>query len=78
MSNIYERTFVYSQKQKEEMTKIQTANGGAKPKLGTVIIRGVKKEYTEMLAASRSSRYPDARILITGDLRNISYTPAAE
>ena len=74
MSNIYERTFVFSQQQKDEITKIETANGGSKPTFGTVVVRGVAKTYTEILNSSRTSRYADARVLITGDIRNITYT----
>lgn len=74
MSNIYERTFVFSQQQKDEIVKIETANGGSKPTFGTVVVRGVSKVYTEILTSGRTSRYADARNIITGDIRTITYT----
>ena len=74
MSNMYERTFVYSRQQMREITDIETSAGNAKPKFGTVIVKGVSKQYTEILPPGRESRYPDARILVTGDMRAIKYT----
>ena len=74
MSNIYERTFIFSQQQKDEKTKIETSNGGSKPTFGTVVVRGVSKVYTDIVTPRTQSRYADARILISGDIRNIVYT----
>lgn len=77
MSNVYEVSFAFSQKQMDDIVKIETSNGGPKPKFGKVVVKGVEKLYTEMLGPGIKSRYPDSRTLITGDIRKISYTEKA-
>jgi len=46
---------------------------------GTVIVNGNKKQYTEMCTVPNTTRFPDSKIIIAGDIRNITYTePKAE
>ena len=74
MSNIYTRKFIYSKQQYDDITTIETSNGGAKPVFGTVIVNGAPKVYTDIISESSTSKYADARTLITGDIRTIKYT----
>ena len=73
MSNIYARSFIFSNKQMQDRIDIETSKGGKKPSFGTVIVKGVPKIFTEILTVGSKSRYADARTLITGDIRSIRY-----
>lgn len=42
--------------------------------LGTVIVRGENKYYTEMVEDLSAVRYSDAEIVTYGDLRELVYT----
>lgn len=74
MSNMYERTFVYSREQMQQIKKNEANLGNTHVKFGTVIVNGVAKDYTEILPPGRTSRFADARVLTTGDMRAIKYT----
>ena len=65
--------FLFSREQME-FRKIMEAKQGKKFKVGTVIINGVRKPYTEM-SDSGKSRYSDANIVAHGDISKIKYTP---
>ena len=74
MSNMYERTFVYSREQMQQIKKNEAALGNTHPKVGSVVVNGVAKDFTEILPPGRTSRFADARTIITGDMRAIKYT----
>lgn len=65
--------FLFSREQMEFRKDIE-ARQGKKFKVGTVIINGVRKHYTE-LSDSGKSRYSDAIIVAHGDISRIKYTP---
>lgn len=74
MSSIYERCFIYSRTQMDNRIKVETANGGKKPKFGTVIINGVPRIYTDVVVSMDKVRYADSTLLVKGDIRTIKYT----
>lgn len=65
--------FLFSREQME-FRKSMEAKQGKKFKVGTVIVNGVRKHYTEM-SDSGVSNYSDAKIVAHGDISKIKYTP---
>lgn len=65
--------FLFSRDQMEFMKKME-ATRGKRFKIGTVIVNGVRKVYTEM-SNNSSSRYADAQIVAYGDITKMRYTP---
>lgn len=53
---------------------IQKKRGGTAPVFGNVIIKGVPKMYTDIVANPDNVRFNDAKILTSGDIRTIKYT----
>ena len=70
MPDLYTRTWIFSSQQQEELLKIK----GKSYVLGSVIVNGVPKPYTDILRDPSICRFTDAKQLITGDIRRISYT----
>lgn len=50
------------------------ANLGKQIKFGTVVVNGVKKEYTDIVIDPNKSKFSDAVIVTHGDIRKIKYT----
>lgn len=73
-TNIYHRYFIFSKQQMDTMIDIQKKRGGVAPVFGKVIIKGVPKMYTDIVADPNNIRYSDAKILVSGDIRTIKYT----
>ena len=73
VDNMYTRTFVFSKTQHDEIIALEGKHDN-KVKFGTVIVNGVPHIYTEMIPTGRQSRYPDARVLIKGDIRKLKFT----
>lgn len=42
-------------------------------KPGTVIVNGVKKQYTEIVTDPKNSRYPDAVVVAYGNKKDMKY-----
>lgn len=74
MSNIYNRYFIFSKTQMEQMLKIAKSRGSDNPEFGKVIVNGSPKIYTNITLSTDNLRYSDSKILIGGDIRNIKYT----
>lgn len=77
INSIYERFFMYSPTQAQELTKTENEIGRDpryKFKLGTVVVNGAAKEYTEMVTSPSRARYPDALIVAKGDIRTMKFT----
>ena len=66
------RYFLFSREQME-FRKAMEAKQGRKFKVGTVIISGVRKPYTE-LSITGKSIYSDADIVAHGDISTMKYT----
>lgn len=73
MSNIYTRYFIFSKSQYDNIKSIATKRGDSNPKFGTVVVNGVPKTFTAMVASLENLRYADSRVLISGDMRTIKY-----
>lgn len=64
--------FLFSRQQMEFRKQIE-AKQGKKFKVGTVIINGVRKAFTEMSDSNRS-QYSDAQVVAYGDISKIRYS----
>ena len=71
MANIYNRYFVFSQKQMDIRKKAESS-----PKFGTVVVNGIPKTYTDILLSPNQNDklFPDSVILIEGDIRKLKFT----
>lgn len=69
----YNRYFIYSHEQMKLRREIENKLGRDLV-LGTVIVKGEKKNYTEIVTDLSNVRYADAEIVTYGDIRNINYT----
>jgi len=76
--NIFFRYFVYSSTQANEIRRIQQSMSSSKAKLGTVIVNGISKPYTEQVTDLSKCRYSDSVVVTKGDKRYISHTPAVK
>lgn len=72
--SIYERCFVYSPTQKDDLIRTRQINSTRKIKLGTVIINGVPKDYTDMITDMSKARYSDSILVAKGDIRRMKFT----
>jgi hypothetical protein len=70
VQSMYYRYFVYSAEEEALRIKIHGVNAS----FGTVIVRGVPKRYTSIVADLQDTK-PDAIIVTRGDIRNIKYNP---
>ena len=68
--SLYYRYFIYSSE--EEALRIKLHGNDAS--FGTVVVRGVPKRYTSIVADINNTK-PDAIVVIKGDIRKIQYTP---
>lgn len=72
MNNNNIKFFVFSLTQFKMRRDIE-AKLGRTYKPGEVLVNGVYKQYTEILNDPKESRYPDAIIIASGDIRYIKY-----
>lgn len=74
--SLYTRYFMFSYEHYMKIKELADKNGNKNPKLGSVMVAGNFKKYTFMTRdpETYSSRYSDARIVLTGDIRKIRYT----
>ena len=69
----YMRYFIYSPSQMKIRRDIERKLG-RNLVLGTVIVKGEQKQYTEIVSDLQNVRYSDAEIVTYGDIREIVYT----
>ena len=71
MADIYNRYFVFSQKQMDIRKKAE--NG---PKFGTVVVNGIPKPCTDIILSPNQNDklFPDSVVLIEGDIRKLKFT----
>ena len=77
ISSIYERYFMYSPTQAQELTNMEKkdrVNPRNRFKLGTVVVNGNAREYTEMVTSPDRARYADAKVVAKGDIRSMKFT----
>lgn len=65
--------FIYSKEHMELMTNIAKKRGKTIT-LGTVIVNGSPKKYTDIVSSPSATRYTDAVVVTSGILGNIKYT----
>lgn len=69
----YFRYFMYSQNQAKLKREI-AEKLGRRLELGTVIVKGEQKLFTEIVINPDNIRYSDAQIVASGDIRTMKYT----
>lgn len=67
--------FLYSETQKKEREEIEKKMSRTF-NVGTVVINGRKKSFTEM-AKKSSNRYPDCKVIAEGYKSKITFTPVS-
>lgn len=74
-NNLYTRYFMFSHEHFNKIKELAEKNGDMNPKLGKVLVSGNFKKYTMLTndPENYSKRYPDARIIASGDIRKIKY-----
>lgn len=71
--DMYYRYFVYSSEQKKLNEQIyKKANKTYTP--GTILVRGKKKQFTDILLDMKTSKYSDVQIVAQGDIRSFTFT----
>ena len=75
MADLYTRYFMFSQEHMRKTKELARANGDMNPIFGKVLVSGQFKTYTNMTndPNAYTRRYPDARTLVSGDIRQIKY-----
>lgn len=78
MPDIYKRYFMFSREHQDKLKELAKKNGNINPKFGKVMVGGSYKTYTQIVTNpdTYSSRYGDARVIVSGDIRKIRYTEA--
>lgn len=71
--SMYYRYFVYSAEEEQLRQKVHGDNAT----FGTVIVRGVPKRYTSIVADMNNTR-PDSLVVCKGDIRKIKYIPPSK
>ena len=69
----YMRYFLYSREQMK-IKKAVEERLGKTFKLGTVIVKGIAKEYTEITTDPVNIKFSDAEVIVYGDIRELKYT----
>lgn len=73
--DLYIRYFMFSNEHLNKIKELAIKNGEMNPRIGKVLVSGNYKKYTHMTNDPESycRRYPDARTIISGDIRKIKY-----
>lgn len=74
--SLYTRYFMFSYEHYNKIREMAEKNGDRNPQIGKVMVAGNYKRYTFMTRdpETYSSRYSDAKIIMSGDIRKIRYT----
>lgn len=73
MTDMYYRIFIFSREQAEQKRTIDNRMG--KPsKFGTVLVNGVPKTYTDIVASMAQVKYADSIKIAEGDIRKMKYS----
>lgn len=70
---MYHRFFIYSQNQRQEKNQIATAMS-KKYTPGSLVIRGQKKLFTDIVLNLNTVMYSDYKVIAEGDIRRVKYT----
>lgn len=74
--SLYTRYFMFSYEHYNKIREMAEKNGDRNPQIGKVMVAGNYKRYTFMTRdpETYSSRYSDAKVIMSGDIRKIRYT----
>ena len=73
--SIYNRVWVYSKIEADQLKSISKGATATKMKMGTVITEGgVAKQYTSILTSRENITVPDAIVVREGDIRTVKFT----
>lgn len=74
--SLYTRYFMFSYEHYNKIKEMAEKNGERNPQIGKVMVAGNYKRYTFMTRdpETYSSRYSDAKVIMSGDIRKIRYT----
>lgn len=73
MTDMYHRIFIFSREQAEQKKKLDNRMGKLS-KFGTVMVNGVPKTYTDIIASMSQAKYADSIKIAEGDIRKMKYT----
>lgn len=78
--SLYTRYFMFSYEHYKKIQEMSAKNGVLNPQLGKVMVAGNYKKYTFMTRdpESYSSRYSDAKVIMSGDIRKIRYVEPSD
>ena len=74
MADVNKRYFFYSPTAAEEIKKIERGMSAKDFQLPWVVVSGVRKNYTEMVASPENLRYKDSVHVAEGDIRRMSFS----
>ena len=74
MADVNKRYFFYSPTAAEEIKKIERGMSAKDFQLPWVVVSGVRKNYTEMVASLENLRYKDSVHVAEGDIRRMSFS----
>ena len=69
----YMRYFLYSREQMNIKKSVEEKLGKTF-KIGTVIVKGLPQEYTEITTDPVNIKFSDAKVVAYGDIRDMKYT----
>lgn len=74
--DINHRYFMFSLTALEQTKEVEVKMGNKNYKPGQVFVSGVGKTFTKIVRdpSAYYSQYPDAKVVISGDIRKIRYT----
>lgn len=76
MSDINHRFFMFSREHYDNIKAIEEKSGNRNYRFGQVYVNGVPKPFTTIVRDPNgyTTRYGDAKVVISGDIRKIRYT----
>lgn len=72
MTDIYFRIFVYSRQQYEQRKELDRKMG-KNTRLGSVLVNGISKPFTDIITDLKRAKYSDSIVVTSGDIRKIKY-----
>ena len=72
-TDLYHRVFIFSQQQMDLKIELGKKKDGKAPKIGTVIVNGTSKMYTDILRSADEIRFSDSIVLLSEDIRKVKF-----
>ncbi len=74
MADVNKRYFYYSPTAAIDIKKVERGMSAKEFQLPWVVVSGVRKNYTEMVASPENLRYADSTKVAEGDIRRMSFS----